>query len=310
MQVSSETPLQKFESFIKNQETKTTYQLALNLFMKDCKIADPSELIIGKKEDIQALIVQWLKHQTFSKANRTMAALKTFYKANEQEDSLKWGYLRGRMPAQPAKVNTYRGYYREEIIQVLEAAKAQKREELAIFTMASAGLRIGALTELQVKHLVPIQKYQLLALRVYADTKFQYWTFLTPEGSLKMLQYVKGLKANDYIFANLNVPELRVSRKVLSMAIWRLLVKSGLRTPGDRLQRQEVQTDHGFRKFFRTQIESAGLRLDHCLILMGQGGRLRDIYSTPRPEEWLETCQYFKAIDRLTFYPKKPATAA
>jgi hypothetical protein len=64
-------------------------------------------------------------------------------------------------------------------------------------------------------------------------------------------------------------------------------------------RRHEFQADHGFRKWFKTKCESAGMRSINIEILMGHSLGLSDSYYRPTEEEILN--DYLKAEDALTF---------
>lgn len=193
-----------------------------------------------------------------------------------------------------------RPYRKNEIQQVLQ--EAEEREELAILTMSTSAVRIGALPRMQSRDLTFIEEYDLYAILVYPRTLSQYWTFLTPQASEKIANIVDKLKPTDYIFANKLEPDLPAKSSALSTAIWRLLVKVGLCVPSnDPLKRQEVQIDHGFRKFARTTWDNSGIREEYAERLEGHGKKLVRTYAMPTPLEWIRTCEFPKAIPQLTF---------
>ena len=73
-----------------------------------------------------------------------------------------------------------RPYTRGEIAKVLSSAHSI-RDGAMIFILSSAGLRIGGLLNLQLKHLIPIPKYDIYQLIVYKKAREKYTTFCTPE---------------------------------------------------------------------------------------------------------------------------------
>ena len=80
--------------------------------------------------------------------------------------------------------NTDRGYTHEEIKKILEVADLRMKS--VILLMASTGMRIGAVTELKLKHLKEINK----------DKEKIYFT---------RLPYMRNLKKSIILFVVLNV---------------------------------------------------------------------------------------------------------
>jgi hypothetical protein len=62
--------------------------------------------------------------------------------------------------------------------------------------------------------------------------------------------------------------------------------------------RYEFQTDHGFRKWFKTRCEIAGMKSINIEILMGHSVGISDSYYRVTEGELLQ--DYLKAIDHLT----------
>jgi site-specific recombinase XerD len=59
-----------------------------------------------------------------------------------------------------------------------------------VLLLASSGMRIGAVSELNIKHLTKVDKYGLYKVRVYAGyTKWGHFTFTTPEAANALESY-------------------------------------------------------------------------------------------------------------------------
>ena len=72
-----------------------------------------------------------------------------------------------------------RAYTKQEIQQLLE--KCDERKKVMILLQTSAGLRVGALPYLELKHLTKLDKYKTYKLVVYDGTPDEYCCFCTPE---------------------------------------------------------------------------------------------------------------------------------
>jgi hypothetical protein len=89
----------------------------------------------------------------------------------------------------------------------------------------------------------------------------------------------------------------------------KILIERSLRTQGIRStlekgqKRHEFATDHGFRKFFKTRCEMAGIRSLNTELLLNHSCGFSDSYYRPQESEILG--DYLKAIDLLTIYINK-----
>src|SRR5919197_2583309 len=84
-------------------------------------------------------------------------------------------------------------------------------------------------------------------------------------------------------------------RRLVERALWAQGIRTELE-PGRR--RHEFQTDHGFRKWYKTQCEIAGMKPINIEKLMGHSTGISDSYYRATENELLE--DYLKAIEFLT----------
>jgi hypothetical protein len=84
-------------------------------------------------------------------------------------------------------------------------------------------------------------------------------------------------------------------KRLIERALW----TQGLRTKLlNGKKRHEFQTDHGFRKWYKTQSEMSGMKPINVEILIGHSVGLSDSYYRATESELLD--DYLKAIDFLT----------
>jgi hypothetical protein len=84
-------------------------------------------------------------------------------------------------------------YTKEQIKLML----SKTTERAIILLMASAGLRVGALPDLRVGDLTPVDKYGLYQITVYAgDQNAKYTTFCSPECRAEIDGYLQSRKHN------------------------------------------------------------------------------------------------------------------
>jgi integrase len=205
----------------------------------------------------------------------------------------------------------------EEISKMLDYP--DRRLKAIIYTMASSGIRVGAWDYLKWKHVIPIQKNgQVIAakLLVYAGETDEYFTFISPEAYHELekwkeyrIQSGESVDFNGWVMRNIWNTKKGYTRglvsapiKLKSEGVKRLvedaLWTQGLRKKLDSKKRHEFQTDHGFRKWFKTRCELAGMKPINIEILMNHSTGISDSYYRATEAELLE--DYMKAIDSLT----------
>ena len=79
------------------------------------------------------------------------------------------------------RTNKDRAYTIEEIRHLLEFC--DERAKALVLLLASTGIRIGAIPDLQLKHLKKIPEYNLYQITIYEGTKEEHFTFTTPEAA-------------------------------------------------------------------------------------------------------------------------------
>lgn len=287
----------------KSKETEKTYDACLWSFIDYRNFTNPDSLCDGTQTEKEDAIKAFIKDKSYTMANKTVWALTMFYSANRI--LLDWNHVRMFMPKQrdnpEGELDVYRPYTKEEISTIWRFA--DKRQLLASGIMATAGPRVAALPGIKYPDdVVFMEAHKLYAIKFYSYSKNDaYWSFVTPQVTKLLDDYVKHEHKgkSKYLFVFKNDPEWHVSSRALIEDNYRLLKKAGLRTPGED---SDTQMNHGYRKFFRTQLEVSKVNDDAAERLMGHNSkRLKRIYSMPTPAELLEATEYYKAIPALTF---------
>jgi hypothetical protein len=186
-----------------------------------------------------------------------------------------------------------------------------------------------------LKHVTPVDKNcqpvsvdkidEMLAAKliVYAGEPEQYTSFITPEAYNALQEWIDYRKENGEIIGSeswvmrhnwafkyrlgADQPEqlsIHGVKKLLNRALW----EQGLRKPLDGSRRHEFKESHGFRKFFKTRAEHAGMKPINVEIIMGHKVGISDHYYRPREQELLE--DYLKAVDNLTINKQTSDLAA
>ena len=210
----------------------------------------------------------------------------------------------------------------DEIQKIL--AYPDWRMKAIVCTMASSGIRLGAWDFLLWEHITPITKDgHLVAAKilVYAGDQEQYLSFLTPEAYSALQKWMdfrkdagEKITGKSWVMRDLwntrvcsrrrgvvgranNPVRLKSSgiKRLMEDALWSQGVRKRLE-PGKR--RHEFQTDHGYRKWFKTQCELAGMKSINIEVLMGHSIGISDSYYRIPETELLK--DYLKALDLLT----------
>lgn len=198
------------------------------------------------------------------------------------------------------------------------------RMKAIVYTMASSGIRLGAWDYLLWEHISPIYKdgkFIAAKIIVYAGDQEQYFSFITPEAFSELQKWIDFRKASgetitgkSWVMRDLwntrecsrrrgaagladNPVRLKSSglKRLMEDALW----SQGIRKPLETgKKRHEFQADHGYRKWFKTQCEVAGMKSINIELLMGHSIGISDSYYRISESDLLE--DYLKAIDFLT----------
>lgn len=206
----------------------------------------------------------------------------------------------------------------EEVKKML--SYPDRRIKPIIYTMISSGIRLSSWDYLKWKHVIPVSRNnQIVAAKViiYADEDEEYFSFISREAFDALSDWMiyrkhsgEAVTGESWLMRNLwdvTTPKgkgiVTIPRRLKATGIKRLIERAlwaqGIRLklePGRR--RHEFQADHGFRKWFKTRCESAGMRSINIETLMGHSLGLSDSYYRPTEEEILN--DYLKAGSFVT----------
>ena len=187
----------------------------------------------------------------------------------------------------------------EEIQKITEYP--DRRIKTIVCTMASSGIRVGAWDFLKWKHIIPIERNGVSVaakLIVYAGEDDEYFTFITPEALHELEKWKEyrihsgeeSLDKESWVMRNIWNTKKGYTRGLVSAPVKlqsegvKRLVEDALWTQGLRKnleldkKRHEFQTDHGFRKWFKTRCELAGMKPINIEKLMNHSCGLSDNY--------------------------------
>lgn len=214
----------------------------------------------------------------------------------------------------------------EEIQKIIEYP--DRRIRAIVYTMTSSSIRLGAWDYLLWEHIRPIRGRQSLGndgedivaakILVYSGEEGdEYFSFITPEAYHELEKWMdyrkssgENISGKSWVLRNvwntkmgfkrglaIEPKKLKSSgvKRLMEDALWTQRLRSNLE-PGKR--RHEFQTDHGFRKWFKTRCEIAGVKPINIEKLMGHSVGISDSYYRATEDELLQ--DYVKAVPVLT----------
>jgi integrase len=239
---------------------------------------------------------------------------------------LNWKKIKRLLPS-PRRFALDRIPTMEEIQKTIEHSDVRGKALTLVF--CSSGIREGAIENLTVRNLKPVRidsdetdgsgrTRTLGRLTVYeGDISEEYNTFITPEAHEAVQSYLGWRREHGetiteesplfrdkfdplvtaYLTYDGGKPEepKRMTGAMIGANYNRLFYECGFRTSPKR--RHEF-TVHGFRKWFKTRCENAGVKPIVTELLMGHSVGISDSYYRPTEKDLLE--EYQKAIDALT----------
>lgn len=280
---------QVFDQYCHNEKTKEAYSFQLARYLNHFEI-DIEQLRSKNQKEIEQSIIQYvadLREQGLKPPTIKLAltSLKFYFDMNDV--LLNWTKLKKLVPAS-IKLTGSDTWTDQDIREMIKSA-GNSRNRALVYFLKSTGVRKGAIPGIRLEH-IKDQDHGCKSVLVYAESKEEYTAFLDPESAQALENYFafrtrKGeeLKPESYVFTtsyNKNDP---LSTRAIDEIIARIIRN----IPGDsrKIQsktRHNIQTLHGFRKWFGTKIKlnekisySVGERL------LGHSAKLDPNYFVP-----------------------------
>lgn len=305
----------------KSSATKRSYVLNLQLFCRFYR-TNPDELLLRTDTELEDMIMRYViylkktaagmpgkptkgKHCGNSIPNY-IYGVRHFLKAHKRHKQIDW---EGIYELYPEKIRgNWRAYRTEEIANMLNIADVRMR--VIILLMTSGGMRVGALPELKFKHIKKIEPHGIGLVSIYAhSSNDHYYTLLNRECMDTIEKYKQhrirlGEKITEesYVLRDHFAHFSRRANKAKPLKVntiirqvRRLVVKA---LPNSN----NLQTDHGLRKFFDTALKNSDVNRDFKELLMGHDTSLDEYYYDEEDEKSRAKviAEYLKASDALT----------
>jgi integrase len=321
MQINLEQrkPFDKFMDFCSTYATKKDYSAALKRFMQHYEIRECEELLKLSTEELEDIIINYIKsmknnNRSEGLVTQQIAGVRKFLSSNRI--NLNWDFI-NQYKGEFRRKQKDEAYTREQIQTLLQICDIRTRVIVLVF--ASAGIRIGALPDLRLKHIKKVN--DLYRFTIYEGYKQQYITFCTPECTAAIDSYLafrqrqgEKLIPESYLirqqFDINDLDQIRLRSKPVTAStirniVWNCLIKSGIREVNhnaDRTHRKNIAELQGFRKFFTSQCVNANLNSEKRMLLEGHSLKGNDnSYVRITEQELLQ--EYLKVVNDLTIDP-------
>lgn len=299
-----------FENAIKSDETRRHYLYELDKFLEFVKIDDPDKLLKLKSMQLQELLENYLIYLKGRISPNSIptkfCAIEPFFTMNDKViDNKK---LHKMFPAK-IKRSGKDAYTTEDVQKMLSVAKT-RRVRASLHFLASTGCRIGAITDLKMRNLSEMPQ-GCKAIVIYEGTVEEYTSFLTPEASKALDEYLnerrrdgEALNPESPVFRTIYKVGVQKSKPLSTNSIRLMLyrinkaIDSGRHKAG---KNYNIQLAHGFRKRFNIILKlNNTINLSIAEKLMGHKGvfQLDGAYLPVTKEQLF--AEFQKAIFDLT----------
>jgi integrase len=238
-----------------------------------------------------------------------------FYMIRDDDSSLDWTKV--RMEFLPdERIRRDRAYTVEEIQKMLSVC-SRTRDKVIILLMESTGMRIGGIHTLKIGDLIPKTTPQgkIYRIEVYSGSaSAHYFCYCNVETANAIDEYLQQERRSKGEILQNDTPLIRDLKslnvkKVKPLTIYniryivnKIVEKSGIR---DTFQfTGEAKRSKGFRKFYKTQAESSGMKPVHVELTHGHSIGISGHYYRPAESDILEDYMTH-AADSLTIDPTK-----
>jgi hypothetical protein len=338
---SQENVLSPYDNFVyalRVKETKRQYPHRLDMFMSFIglqgdipeKCTKLYELSKDNINLVQSYLIKFINFQKKRIENKEIAegtlhnyikAIKLFLSMNDIE--INWKRIGKGVPAERHSADI-RIPTPEEIKKLLE--HQDRRIKPIVFTMLSAGFRVGSWDYLKWKHVIPIfRNHTIVAAKIILkNTKInnrEYFSFILPEAyhSLKNWMDFRQLHGEEITGESWLMRDTwqkidrkhghriglaKYPKKLQAISIQNMIFEAwqvqGVRDKllDPQTKRHEFKANHGFRSFYETKCQKARMNHNFVKILMDHSFGESENYHRPTEDELLD--EYLLAVDLLT----------
>jgi len=339
------TPYDNFVYALRAKETKRQYPHRLDKFLVFMGFKGTIEekctklyQLTKKNKDpnvIQSYLIKFINYQKQRIENNEISegtlvnyikAIKLFYSMNDI--IINWKKIGKGVPSERHNADD-RIPTMEEIKKLLE--HPDRRVKSIVYTMLSAGIRVGSWDHLKWKHIIPMARNNVViaAKIILKNTKInnrEYYSFITPEAYNALKDWMEFRKlhgenvtGDSWLMRDTwekidrdhshRIGLAKYPKKFGGMSIgnmigeaWRIQGVRDLLDPAKKIKRHEFKSTHCFRKFFETKCQSK-MNHNHIKLLMDHSLGESQNYHRPTEQELLD--DYLNAVNNLTINEEK-----
>jgi len=255
-----------FHSAIKSDKTKSCYDNYLRYFKDFFLLKTYDNLLEYDVKTLQTMIQDYVLYQksqghAHGSISGNLSALKLFYEMNDIL-GLNWLKLRKMLPEKRKKAGG-KPYTTKQIDTLLKTSKNLTYRALINF-MSASGVRVGAFEELRIKDVFTpdFDSQGCKAVLVYADTIYEYHTFIHQEAVEALDQYLDGRRTtgevitpDSWLFCSPFDSSMHYQGNAITSTLSRH-VKRALGREQAKRARYETSSCHGFRIRFITSMKN------------------------------------------------------
>ncbi|OLD32052.1 MAG: hypothetical protein AUI61_03655 [Thaumarchaeota archaeon 13_1_40CM_2_39_13_2] len=260
--------LEVYEKFLKSEATKKTYLHYFNAFLKWLNQSLGNSITAdGLLEMDQKSLQMYVEDYILNLRTRLspsslpsiIAALEHFFAMNDKD--LQFKRIRKMIPPPNKKAGEHAWSTKD--LQKMLRNSSPNRDRAFIHLLASTGCRIGALEDLELRHLLSMSD-GCRAVLIYEGSNEEYWGFLTPEACNAVDEYIEE-RRRDGEAIDSKSPLFRSAYQVGAQKVKPMSIASA-KMIALRLahsvkrnkigRRYDIMSAHGFRKRFNTILKS------------------------------------------------------
>jgi site-specific recombinase XerD len=307
-----------------SEYTRYSYTHHINDFLAFYKITDIEPLKEYSPKLIKQMVKDYILHLRDNSSRRLarksinvhLAAISHFlYMIRDDDYKIDWKKVRLEIPPDE-NIRRDRAYTIEEIQKMLSAC-SRTRDKVIILLLTSTGMRIGAVHTLKVGDLSPKQTTQgrVYRIEVYSDSSDSYHCYCNIETTQILDEYLKEMTdagevlRNDsplirhlYTSFSIKAPVKKVSDPQIKYIVGRIVKLSGIKNTFQFTG--EAKRGKGFRKYYKTQAELAGMKPINVELTHGHSIGMSGHYYTPSESDVLKDYMSH-AADTLTIDQSK-----
>jgi site-specific recombinase XerD len=302
-----------------SEYTRYSYTHHINDFLAHFKITDIEPLKEYGPKVIKQMVRDYILHLRDNSSRRLarksinvhLAAISHFlYMIRDDDYKIDWKKVRLEIPPDE-NIRRDRSYTIEEIQKMLSAC-SRTRDKAIIYLLTSTGMRIGAVHTLKVGDLSPKETNQgrVYRIEVYSGSSDSYYCYCNIETTQILDEYLKErtdageVLRNDsplirhlYTSISIKAPVKKVSDPQIKYIVGRIVKLSGIKNTFQFTG--EAKRGKGFRKYYKTTAELAGMKPINVEITHGHSIGMSGHYYTPSESDVLKDYMTY-AADALT----------